>query len=141
MKMRAAGFSLIEIMIVVAIIAILAAIALPSYQAQTKKARRADAIMALEKAAAKQEQYYFQYNQYTDDESRLGGGAASIPSPEGNYSVTAALVDGGQGYTLTATPVVGGVQADDSACTQFTLTHLGQRGASPAANTDTCWSR
>jgi type IV pilus assembly protein PilE len=141
MKKSMAGFTLTEIMIVVVIVGVLAAIALPSYQSYVQKTRRSDAIAALEKAAARQEQFYFQYNQYTDNESRLGGGADSIPSPEGYYIVTSALVDGGQGYTLTATPVAGGVQAGDSDCAQLTLNHLGQRGASPAENADLCWGR
>src|SRR5690606_34375328 len=128
-------------MVVLAIVSILVAVALPSYQAHVIKTRRADAIAALEKAAARQEQYYFQHNQYTDDESLLGGEANSIPSPEGNYGVVSVLVDAGQGYTLTATPVAGGAQDDDDQCTALVLNHLGQRSATPAGSADICWSR
>ncbi|MDY0007241.1 MAG: type IV pilin protein [Spongiibacteraceae bacterium] len=138
------GFSLIELMIALAIVALLAAVAIPSYQNQVTKTRRGDAIAALEKAAARLEQHYFQFNQYSDDERDIGGSADNtpVPSPEGWYGVSIAFVGGDtQTYTLTASPVAGGPQADDSRCTSFTLNYLGQRGATPSANTDLCWNR
>ncbi|MDV7393712.1 type IV pilin protein, partial [Arthrospira platensis SPKY1] len=59
------GFTLIEVMIVVAIIAILAAIAYPSYQEQVRKSRRADAKVSLLDAVQRQERFFTVNNQYT----------------------------------------------------------------------------
>lgn len=137
-----AGFSLIELMIVLALIGVITAIAVPSYQAQQQKSRRADAISALEKAAAREEQHYFQYNVYTADESQLGGTASYITSPEGYYRIVATQAGGNtQEYMLTATPPVGSPQTNDSACKQLTLNHLGVKSAVPATNADLCWNR
>lgn len=142
MKRSTKGFTLIELMIAVAVIGILIAIAVPAYRDQTMKSRRADAITALEKAAARQEQYYFQHNAYTTTESNLGGAATYITSPEGYYRVVVTQPNGSdQEYTLTATPVSGGPQASDAKCTTFTLDHLGVKGGTPTANASMCWNR
>ena len=137
------GFTLIEIMIVVAIISILAAIALPSYQDSVRKSRRSDAKIALERAAAAQEQQYFNNNTYTADVNNLGGSSGTLNSPEGFYEITATVTaDDITGcstdnlcYQLTATAI--GVQADDTGCATLSLTNTGVKASS--SNTTGCW--
>lgn len=126
MKKTQSGFTLIELMITVAIIGILAAIAYPSYQNYTKQTRRSDAQIALTQAANQQERYFTECNIYT---SNLGGtrtntcnGALGYgtTSPEGHYTlspaagtIAAGCTTYSCGYTLTATPVATGLQAND----------------------------
>lgn len=131
----ARGFSLIELMIVLAIVAILAAVALPAYQSQVQKTRRADAIQALEYAAARQEQHYFENSGYSSDIAEIGGSR----SPEGFYTISVNTAGDRQSYTLTATRT--GVQQDDSLCGDYSLTQAGQRTVTGTAGESVCWSR
>lgn len=95
------GFTLIEVMIVVAIIGILAAIAYPSYDEYVKRGNRTEGQAFLMDVAARQERYFSQNNAYitdTDDLAKLG---VSASSPTGKYELS--LSGGGGGYLLTAT--------------------------------------
>lgn len=130
-----AGFTLLELMITLAIIAMLAAVALPLYQNQVQKARRADAIQALEYAAARQEQHYFQHQRYSDAIAELGGSR----SPDGHYVLSVTLASNGQGYTLTAT--ASGPQQQDSQCGSYTLNQVGERKITGTGGVATCWKR
>ena len=133
--MKQRGFTLMELMIVVAIIGIIAAFAYPSYQDSVRKSRRADAKQALTDAAARLEQYYISNKSYTSDVTRLG--YASATSQEGYYTLAIAAPTGGTlvtGYVLTATPTTKGGQDQDSACASMTLASTGAR--TPAAG---CW--
>ena len=121
------GFSLLELMIVMAIIGILAGIVYPSYSQYLYETRRSDAWAALSATAAAQERWHSVNFSYTDNISNLGGS----DSPEGYYTIS--VVVDGTSYTLTATAVSSDVQAADSGCTVMTLDHFASRG--PPA----CW--
>ncbi len=133
------GYSLLEILVVVCIIAILSSIAFPSYQASVRKGRRTDAKSALTDAAALQEKWYFQYNQYTGDEANLAGSN----SPEGYYTVDVQQPCGSANcFLMVAT--ASGVQTDDKDCFKLTLDHTGTRRSYDSSNTETtgsadCW--
>lgn len=141
MSRQSRGFTLIEVMIVVVVISILTALAVPAYERYAQRTRRSDAMNALQTAASRQERYFFQHNQYTDDVDQLGGSGGTLTSPEGYYTLTATIDSSNQSFTLTATPTVGGPQTKDSECTTLTIDEQGQRGATPSGNDKLCWNR
>lgn len=140
-KNTARGFTLIELMIVVAVIGILASIAYPSYREYVLRAARAEAKTALLDNAQFLERNYSVNNSY---KVRQGGNwvdptlprAVSPESGAQRYGIAVAVAADGQTYTLTATPTPGGAQAGDT-CGALTLTNTGQRGA--GGNVATCW--
>jgi type IV pilus assembly protein PilE len=127
------GFTLIELMIVVAIVAILAAIAYPSYQSQVRKARRGDAQAVLLELAQWMERYYTTNNSYTGAVLPF----AKSPKEGGDTYYNIALSTlAANNFTLTATPA--GTQASDP-CGNLTYTNTGVKGRSGTAPLDTCW--
>ncbi|WP_049721179.1 type IV pilin protein [Gilvimarinus polysaccharolyticus] len=126
------GFTLIEVMIVVAIIGIIAVIAVPSYLDNIRRANRADATTSLTNVAHQMQRCYTLNNSYT--------GCPSIgtrTSDEDFYTIVVALTDAGAGYTATATPAKT-PQTGDSDCASLTLNNLGQKSASPDSE-GRCW--
>lgn len=106
------GFTLIELMIVVAIIGIIAAIAYPSYAQYIYKANRSDAQDKLTEILFEQERHQIRRRTYTEDLTELGYvTAAAVASERSLYSVTASVCTNGQTINncvlLTATPGVG----------------------------------
>jgi len=125
------GFTLIELMIVVAIIAILAAIAYPAYTSQVRKTDRSDAKAALLAAAQSLERCYTEYNAYNN----AACPALSATSSEGYYGIAATTLTASS-YTLTATPIAGAV-VGDTECATFTLDNKGTQASTPAGSQ--CW--
>lgn len=100
------GFTLIELMIVVAIIAILASVVYPSYTEYTRRAHRGDGISSLQMILDAQERYYSDFRTYTTDLTKLGL-PSSYTTPNGHYSIRAAKCGNqalSQCVQLTATP-------------------------------------
>jgi type IV pilus assembly protein PilE len=139
---RTTGFSLIELMVTVAIISVLVAIAVPTYIDKVRKSRRTEAKTVLLDLAGREERFFNTNNQYSLLPSDLGYGAtaAAFPMTVGNgyYTVSVVLNAGPPlGYTLSASPVAGSDQAKDTHCTTFTLQSTGQQTSFP--DTTSCW--
>ncbi len=132
---RLAGFSLVEMMIVLAIVSIIAAFAIPEYRDYVRRAQRADATIGLLQVAGMQEKFYLQNNTYTADLS-----AAGLDYPgtqQGYYDITVTAADA-TGFALQAVPAAGSPQLDDGKCDTFTLDNFGVRGSAPH-DPDDCW--
>ena len=137
---RIAGFTLIELMVVLLIVGILGTVAVPAYRQYVIRAHRTEAKTALLRLAANQERHYLQHNTYTDDLAALGFGAGI--SENGVYTLTVPIADAITYQAVAAPTPGGGLNAVDMsldvACAQFIIDAAGQRRAFPDPD-DTCW--
>ena len=133
------GFTLIELMIVIVVLGIIAAIAYPSFIEQVKKARRSDAKQALLDVAAKLEVFYQDNKGYptTASMANLGYGAATFTSPEGWYTVGFNGAPTVTAYSIQAAPV--GAQVNDTDCATYRIDQFGQKTATGTLGNDRCW--
>lgn len=142
---KGAGFTLIEMMVVVAIVAILASIALPSYTSYVARARRADARTQLLQVAQFMQRFYTANDTYIQDRAsnlvatqipnvlKQSPGDATVAIYTLNISVVETT-----SFTLQMVPVPGGVMAGDN-CGTFTLNSVGVRGVTGSLPSSTCW--
>ena len=131
MRAKSKGFSLIELMIVVAIIGIIAAIAYPSYTKYVQRSHRAEITEVMVEAAQTFERLYSKSGTYIDN---------TVVNPASNSWYTVVTVRNAQDFTITATPIAGGLMATDT-CGAFTLTQTGARTVSGTTAASTCWGR
>ncbi len=156
-KAKTNGFTLVEVMIVVAIIAILFAIAMPSYNAHTTKTPRAEGKAFVMEASQLQERHFTLYGRYatqvtydpdptpTPDPAptaaQLAAQASTIyltSTSSNGYYVLSITNSSTTTYTFRATPQ--GAQAtNDADCDILTLTHTGIKGVSGSADVNDCW--
>lgn len=134
----ATGFSMVELLIVIAILAILVSAAIPSYQRAITKSRYTDAKELLYTVAHRQQQYYTQHNVYTAV-TGVAGIQVATTSSNGYYTLSIAVPDPPSAYSISAVPVPGTSQANDPACGTFTLTSLGVKSVSGSQTSPPCW--
>ncbi|NCT67346.1 MAG: type IV pilin protein [Rhodanobacteraceae bacterium] len=129
------GFTLIELMIVVAIVAILATIAYPSYQEHVRKTRRAQGKADMLELTQRLERTYTTDRKYTAATSICGVDLNSPATGTAYYTLTTACA--ATTYTITAAPQ--GTQTSDTRCGTLTIDQLGQKTASGSQGAAGCW--
>ena len=131
---RYRGFTLIELMIAVAIVAILVAVAYPSYTDQVTKTRRAEGKVAATKMAATMERCFTIGNAYNN---AACDAAASTTNSENNH-YTISVTREATSFSVSATPN-GGQASQDAGCGTLMLNQIGQKTVSGPKNASDCW--
>jgi type IV pilus assembly protein PilE len=134
----ASGFTLVELMIVVVIVGILAAVGYPSYSQYVTRANRSAAASFLLTVSNKQEQYMLDARQYASTLTALNLAAPSEVAS--NYTITVAANNAATppGYTITATPISAQL-SNDTGCANLTLDQTGAKGISGTSTVAACW--
>jgi type IV pilus assembly protein PilE len=141
---RERGVTLMELLLVVIIISVMAAISIPSYRSYVRRTQRTDATVTLLKIASQQEEFYLQSDTYAgtavlSDAPPAGLGIAG--TERGLYTVSIPVANA-LSFRAQAVPAAGSPQADDDLCQIFTVNEQGVRTAADGGGTDTtsqCW--
>jgi len=146
-KTRQRGMTLIELVVVIMIVGILAAVAIPSYRSYVLRSQRSDAKDALLVIATAQEKHYLQCNSYATGiaaatDCVAGDLQGTADSKNGWYSITLPMAGDATAFSVTITADAGDSQAQDLECQSFTVTSAGVRTADDDGgndNTAECW--
>jgi len=137
MRKYMAGVTLMELMIVVVIVGILAAVGYPNYRDFVARAKRTEAKAALLQIATNQERFYLNNNTYTNDLTNLGFPVAgTYTTDSGSYDISVAAGADVNSYTASAAFKLGGSEAGK--CLTFTINAAGVKSSAPYLD---CWTR
>ena len=131
------GITLMELMIVVVIIGILAAVAYPNYRDFAARAKRNEAKAALLQIAVQQERFYLNNNTYTDDITQLGFSSQPFVTDSGSYTINIAP-GAADASNFAATATYNNMDAELSKCETFQIDGRGTRTSLPYTD---CWTR
>jgi len=146
MPAKSPGFTILEILTALVVVAVLAAIAIPSWRNHQLRVQRADAIAALIAVQEQQDGYFGRNARYADGAQltapKPGGLGLAGHSKQGFFEIELRRSADGLGYLATARAAANKRQTDDSRCVTFTLDQNGLRRAVDSAGTDRsadCW--
>jgi type IV pilus assembly protein PilE len=134
-KAKKLGFTLVELLITVAIIGILAGVAYPSYTDFVTRSNRSEGQRELLRYANLQEQVYVDSRSYAADMKGLGETTASIDTESGNYAIS---VSDQSATTFILKAVAKSGQTKDTACLTLTINELGQKNVGENSG---CWEK
>lgn len=143
------GFTLVELMIVVAILGILGSIAYPAYTQQMLKSKRSDAFVGVQQVAQLQEEYFNRHMSYADGFITLGYTSSPIKSPNQAYNISLTVEPAGCSgntvspcldYTISARPATA-AQQKDKECAVISYDNVGRKSSKTSSGTTstTCW--
>lgn len=146
------GFTLIELMIVVAVVVLLAAVAFPSFQDSMRKSRRTEAFSAISAVQQAQERHRSNNANYADGLSTLVPAIPATTTPGGYYTlaVSTETATAGTQYIVSAAAVASKSQAKDGRCARLAVQVAGGQiryascescSSFTFAESDVCWSR
>lgn len=135
------GITLFELLVVLTIIGLVTAVALPSFQRQVVRVHRTEAMSALLALQSAEETFYLRQGGYTADISAPppGGLGLSVTTQSNKYLLSVALAADRQTYIATATPARGEGQSADLECFAFSVDSHGRRSVSGTGETRRCW--
>lgn len=137
MRGQSRGFTLIELMIAVAIVAILVAIAYPAYDDSVRKARRGQAKADMAELAQLAERWHTVNNTYVGFWASVPSSQKVSPRTGGTVAYNLGQVETANTFTITATPTGG--QTKDTRCGTLTLNQAGQKTRSGSGSLADCW--
>ena len=139
MPNKVKGFTLIEVLIVIVILGVLAAIAIPAYDSYKRKGYRTDAIRALTKIAQFQERWYSNNGRYSDSLTGIG---YQTTSEDGHYNLSLTF-NAGTPDLFSATATATGLQQRDTHCRTFTIDQANRKTSADDGGTATtsCWPK
>lgn len=136
---KANGFTLIELMIVVAIVSILATVAYPAYMQYVVKAKRSAAQSFMMSVANKQEQFMLDSRSYASDPNALNTLQLAVPADVSCcYAISVAASSPPPVYRITAIPT-GSQLTNDAKCGSLTLDQAGQKSIGGTGAVTECW--
>ena len=132
------GYSLIEIMIVVAILAILSTLAQTAWRDHLIHVRRTEATASLLRAAAAQESYFSAAQRYATEPWLPMPDGLALPPPDNDWYDLSVESSSTTGFVMAARPTQGSTQTADGNCQIFTIDQIGRRGSAPSPPS-VCW--
>ena len=134
------GISLLELLIVLVIVSVVGALALPAYRQYMLRINRTEAMIALMRLQGAEESFFQRRNAYTANIFAEPPGGLGLPATIANrYQLSVAVAADGQTYIATATPAPGGGQEADKDCLAFSVDVRGRRAVSGTRDARFCW--
>lgn len=135
------GFTLLELLIVLVLVGVVAALALPGFRQQMARVHRTEAMTALLQLQSAEEKFYLRHSAYTaniPDAPPSGLGMPTVTSSN-KYVLSVAVADDGQTFIATASPTPTGGQEADLECLAFSIDARGRRAVSGTRDARHCW--
>ncbi|HUQ09065.1 MAG TPA: type IV pilin protein [Steroidobacteraceae bacterium] len=134
------GVTLLEILVVLLVVGIIAALAMPSYRQHMVRVNRTEATSTLYEIASAEERHYLHRGSYTSDVTGAPPEGLGLARDGAHrYEYTVSIAGDGQSFIARATPVRDGGQDSDAECLGFSLDHRGRRAVSGSRDTSSCW--
>ncbi|HEV7605943.1 MAG TPA: type IV pilin protein [Steroidobacteraceae bacterium] len=135
------GLTLLELLVVLMVLGIVAALALPGYRQYLIRVHRSEAMTVLMQLQGAEESFFLRHRSYTDNITAAPPAGLGLPisGAANKYVLSVALAMDGQSFIATATPAPGGGQEADQDCLAFSIDARGRRAVSGTRDTRYCW--